>query len=80
MGPAKRIPWCVAGERPCPPEDCGGVPAYEELPEALRDPAHRKHQTLFAWLGGPFDQEAFDIDEANRTVSCRVRCETRLMS
>jgi hypothetical protein len=54
-----RYPTCVAGERACPPEDCGGVHGYEHLLEALRDPKHEAHEELLAWVGESFDPEAF---------------------
>lgn len=31
---------CVAGQRNCPPEDCGGPHGFAELLKALRDPNH----------------------------------------
>jgi len=55
-----RYPICVAGERKCPPEDCGGVPGYASLLEALADPHHPEHQALLKWVGGSFDPEEFD--------------------
>ena len=44
--PGVTCPRCVGGARACPPEDCGGVPAYEELVGGAG--------------GGAFDPEAFD--------------------
>jgi hypothetical protein len=61
--PARRgakYPRCVGGERKCPPEDCGGIPGYADLLEALADPGHPEHESLRAWVGGPFDSEEFD--------------------
>ncbi|MBK8129655.1 MAG: plasmid pRiA4b ORF-3 family protein [bacterium] len=31
-------PRILAGERACPPEDCGGVWGYEQFLEAIRNP------------------------------------------
>jgi hypothetical protein len=61
--PAQRgvkYPMCVGGERKCPPEDCGGIPGYMDLLEALADPGHPEHDSLQAWVGGPFNPEEFD--------------------
>ncbi len=46
----QRYPRCTAGARACPPEDCGGVPGYQSLLEALLDPKHPEHQTLSDWI------------------------------
>jgi pRiA4b ORF-3-like protein len=53
-------PVCTAGERRCPPEDCGGAWGYAELLEAIRDPAHERHVELTEWIAGDFDPEAFN--------------------
>jgi hypothetical protein len=58
-------PMCVAGERACPPEDCGGSPGYEELCRVTANPKHRDHKRLMTWLGGHFDPEAFDVKTVN---------------
>ena len=61
-------PICLAGERACPPEDCGGVPGYDELLEALADPEHPEHDHLMEWTGGGFDPERFDLEGTNRSI------------
>ena len=52
---------CVDGERPGPPEDCGGVEGYE-LMVAISDPNHpdheaagREHVERFGWVPDPAD-------------------------
>jgi hypothetical protein len=54
-----RYPQCVAGERACPPEDCGGVPGYHSLVEALLDPAHSEHEALGDWIPRGWGPELF---------------------
>jgi hypothetical protein len=56
-------PRCLDGARACPPEDCGGISGYQELVEAMRDPAHPEHEAMRDWLGGPWDPERFDPAE-----------------
>ncbi len=63
-----KYPRCIGGARACPPEDCGGVPGYMNLLEALSDPKHEQHEDLAEWVGGEFDPEAFDLKAADRTV------------
>ena len=33
----KKYPLLVDGKRACPPEDCGGIPGYEELVKIMKD-------------------------------------------
>jgi len=65
-------PLCLAGERACPPEDCGGVHGYYETLECLRDPDHEEYEKTKTWIeamtGGPFDPDAFDIEAVNRAL------------
>lgn len=55
-----RYPRCLAGERACPPEDCGGVGGYEDLMAVMRDPTHEEYERTLQWLGGRFDPERFN--------------------
>lgn len=34
----KHVPYCIAGERACPPEDCDGPSAYSAFPVAFGNP------------------------------------------
>jgi hypothetical protein len=56
---------CIAGARTGPPEDCGGIPGYENLIEAMADPKHPERQELLDWIGEPFDPEAFNLNAIN---------------
>lgn len=67
--PGKFRPVCVAGKRACPPEDCGSVPGYYNLCEAMKDPKHPDREDLLEWLGDvPYDPEAFDLDKINEIL------------
>jgi Plasmid pRiA4b ORF-3-like protein len=67
--PGVAYPVCVAGKLQGPPEDCGGIPGYYNLLEAIRDPAHKDHADLLDSVGGEFNPEAFSVDEANRKLA-----------
>ena len=59
---------CVAGERACPPEDCGGLWGYYEFLEAIKDSNHEQHEEMLDWIGGSFDPAGFDLQEVNRAL------------
>ena len=67
--PGRAHPACLAGERHRPPEDCGGIPGFYNLLEAISDPEHEQHEELLDWLGDDFDPEASSIDEVNRRLA-----------
>ena len=59
---------CTGGARACPPEDCGGIPGYEDLLCVLRDPWDDEHAAMCELVGERFDPEAFDLAAANRRI------------
>ncbi|GAB4402921.1 MAG: hypothetical protein OHK0039_01400 [Bacteroidia bacterium] len=65
-------PRCLAGEGACPPEDCGGIPGYYELVEAVNTPTHPQHRSQRKWLGlragDRWDVHAFDLAAAQRAL------------
>jgi hypothetical protein len=61
-------PVCTAGERACPPEDCGGIWGYEEMLEAVQDPDHPEHDEMIEWLSQEFDPEVVDLDGINQEL------------
>jgi len=67
--PGVAYPVCVGGKLHCPPEDCGGIPGYYNLLEAIGDPGHPEHEDLLDWVGGEFKSEAFSLDEVNRRLT-----------
>jgi hypothetical protein len=66
-------PACVAGERACPPEDCGGEPGYKELLAALKAPDRPESRELLEWADEDFDPEDFSLEEADRRVKTFFR-------
>jgi hypothetical protein len=63
-----RYPRCIAGQRACPPEDCGGPWGYADFVDAIQNPENERHEELLEWVGGEFDPEAFDIDAVNEAL------------
>ena len=61
-------PACLAGQKACPPEDCGGIWGYEEFIVAIKDPKHERHEELLDWVGGVFDPESFDLNAINKAL------------
>lgn len=55
-----RYPVCLAGERRCPPEDCGGIPGYENFLGIINDPTNPEHAETLEWTGGSFDPDSFE--------------------
>lgn len=64
-----QYPRCLDGERACPPEDCGGLPGYEEVVEAFVHPEEGESAALIEWATSeitrypPFSPERFDPAE-----------------
>lgn len=56
-----RYPRCIAGERACPPEDCGGTGGYGRFLTAINYMNAKDHDELLQWAGGWFDPEWFDL-------------------
>jgi len=59
VDPNTTYPTCMGGQLACPPEDCGGVPGFYDLVEALADSNHERHEEMLDWIGADFDSQAF---------------------
>jgi Plasmid pRiA4b ORF-3-like protein len=57
--PVMSYPRYIAGERNGPPENCGGIPGFYALLEALADPKHRDHADAKEW-SADYDPNNFD--------------------
>ncbi|MBI2631390.1 plasmid pRiA4b ORF-3 family protein [Candidatus Pacearchaeota archaeon] len=65
----KQIPYCLEGQRACPPEDCGGVWGYEELIKICKDKNHPDYEERIKdWLGEDWDFEKFNVSETNKKL------------
>ncbi len=64
LGAGGTRPGVVAGHGPCPPDDVGGPPGYDELRQAVADPRHPDHDRMRRWAGewtDDFDRAAADL-------------------
>lgn len=59
----RRYPLCIAGERACPPEDCGGAPGYYRMLQVLSDPNDYDHEDMVTWVGDRFEAETFSPEK-----------------
>ena len=66
-------PVCIGGARACPPEDCGGVPGYCAILEALEDPERLENEEALDFIGPDFDPSFFDLHRANVHLK-RIKC------
>lgn len=66
---SQKYPICVAGEKACPPEDCGGIWGYEKILEIRKDKNHPEYEErIVEWLGEDFDPDRFDIEKVNEKM------------
>jgi hypothetical protein len=71
--PKGKYPCCIDGARACPPEDCGGVPGYQDFLRAIRNPRHGQHDELLEWVGGEFDPAEFVAEKVNELLRGKRR-------
>lgn len=76
--PGAAYPRLVAGERPAPPEDCGGIPGFYAALEAAADPKHPEHEEVAEWLGD-YDAERYNELALERAVG-RIAVRRRAAS
>lgn len=82
--PGVSYPRYIGGERNGPPEDCGGIPGFCELLEALADPKHPNHADAKQW-SDDYDADTFDelpikyalSRIANRRNAARARLDKK---
>lgn len=81
-------PRCLAGEQACPPEDCGGIPGYEQLvdwhragrTEAALPDGFDSVEHAESWLGNDWDPARFDAAEADLLLAAEHEAELRLQA
>lgn len=61
--------WVDAGERACPPEDCGGVGGFQDFLEKLEnEPYSDESKELHVWAGLDYDPARFDRQATNAAI------------
>jgi len=65
----RKYPYCIEGERNCPPEDCGNVNGYYRILNILKDENHPERKELFEWLDEDYDPEEFDVALVNMILN-----------
>jgi Plasmid pRiA4b ORF-3-like protein len=71
--PDMAYPVCTGGQYAGPPEDCGGVPGFFDLVEAIQDPQHARHEEILEWVGADYDPQEFSMEKVNRALHRRKR-------
>ena len=66
--PTERPAVLLAGKRACPPEDCGGVPGYYRLLDALAKPDSDENRETLEWLGD-YKLDAFNLASVRKAVA-----------
>jgi len=62
-------PACLAGERACPPEDCGSIEGYNELMRIRKNKKHPRYKEMIIdWLGEDYDPDLFVVDWVNAAL------------
>ena len=71
------IAWISAPHRSFRPVSAGGcwrpLWGYDEMLEALADPAHERHAEIREWVGDDFDPHAFDAEPLRDNVAALVK-------
>jgi len=64
-------PRCIAGERACPPDDCGGTHGYYRLLTILSDSEHEEHDAMVDWAGADYDPHRFNPEHVKFDIPGR---------
>ncbi len=61
-------PHCIAGERAGPPEDCGGLEAFHDMLDCIKEPHTELGREWLEWLGPEYDPAACDLEKINKSL------------
>lgn len=69
-------PRCLAGENAGPPEDCGGIPGFENLKAVLANPRDPEYQEMKRWAPRGYDATAFSAEAMTRKLVAKFGRKT----
>jgi len=61
-------PLCLAGERAGPPEDCGGLEAFQDMLACIKEPETDLGREWLEWLGPDYRPDACDVEKINKAL------------
>ncbi len=61
-------PFCIGGERAGPPEDCGGIEAFHDMLECIKEPHTELGREWIEWLGPDYDPQRCDLEKINKAL------------
>ncbi|WP_044409286.1 plasmid pRiA4b ORF-3 family protein [Thiomicrospira microaerophila] len=62
------LPICIKAKGACPPEDIGGLWAYYDFLEIMKDKNHPEYEDYADWIGGDFDPDHCDLNLINELL------------
>ncbi|MDX2185925.1 MAG: plasmid pRiA4b ORF-3 family protein [Opitutaceae bacterium] len=68
LGKHVHYPTCVAGERAGPPEDCGGLEAFHDMLECIKEPDTELGREWIEWLGPDYNPDLCDVEKINKAL------------
>ena len=63
----KKYPYCLDGEKKCPPEDVGGVEGYLQFVNSMNTKNIRYEKNI-DWYGSYFNEDEFDRKKLNKKL------------
>lgn len=65
----RAVPECLDGALAGPPENCGGIPGFENLREVLKNPRHPDFEEMLEWTPPGYDPDHFDKEALNSQLA-----------
>lgn len=62
-------PECLDGAMAGPPDDCGGIPGFQELKAVLANPRHPEHASMKRWAPRGWRADLFPKESINKKLA-----------